>query len=921
MPTVTYDRLVKKFYNSSGGVLASGDVVIFDSVNLSKDGVKHPTSKGQTLLAGVVAEASYVDQPVYVCVIGTSQILVDNSNGAITVGDPLITKGSSGIAVRLQEGDTRSVVGIALESYDSASAGLIKANIVSIYGDAASTVMDFNGTNATYFTIGKTSVTSEADMSLYFGNQDVPAKMSWEAAPSRFSVAGNLDVSGNLSVRGGTTTIFSETLTVNDNVIVLNNNVTGMPSENAGIEVGRGTDANASMLWDETYDQWRFGLKGSELYFIGVSESSPESGYLPIGNGTGYTLGQILGTSNQVSVVVESGSIHLSLPQNVHSAADVEFNSLSANSIVSTDALSITSGSGFIGFNTTPSGTYASEFAGSVAVNGPLHVAPEDWALDALTVVGATSQDAQDCGWAINIQGGVGSASVSGTGTNGGGGYFVGGNGGISTNSTSGAGGSWYLYGGAGGDASSGQAGSGGNVYISGGAGGSGTSALDGAVYLAAASGKVMVGSGSPASTAKMTVRGGLDLDSASVTSTLVLSSSSDGAELLQFNTESPWSFYQMGSGANTSLELRASSEKVFYITNKDKEAVARFSCSNSQEASNYVSFCEHRFQIQDGGDAIITPTYFKTAAVNSTFDNFIGFSNSTGWKPIVGTGVTLTLTNLYGSKVGGLYTTVTGLGSANVTNAYGLYVAAPLTGVNRYSAYFEQPSGGSVNFALCVDGGAVIANNVACMQVKGNGAVSVISNGGLIVGSGNPGGYGAIRSGSLQLGGSGIWAYSFGSCWYRGTGSNPDDGSVGIVGYAHSIGAIAPVHKIFNASTGVNNVATRMQLQAMGTGNTVLELCKPSASSGTAITATNSLAITRHSTGVTFDVVDATADQTLTFKNSDATYDLSVSFDVKSLGFYGAVPVAKQTVTLSGTAETDIAAIKTALVNLGLIS
>lgn len=60
----------------------------------------------------------------------------------------------------------------------------------------------------------------------------------------------------NLIVEGTTTTINSETLTVNDNIIVLNNNVAGSPSEDAGVEVERGTSANAAILWREADDWW-----------------------------------------------------------------------------------------------------------------------------------------------------------------------------------------------------------------------------------------------------------------------------------------------------------------------------------------------------------------------------------------------------------------------------------------------------------------------------------------------------------------------------------------------------------------------------------------------------------------------------------------------------------------------------------------
>lgn len=72
-------------------------------------------------------------------------------------------------------------------------------------------------------------------------------------------------VRGTLQVDGSTTTINSNTLSIGDNQIVLNNDVTGTPAQNAGIIVERGTATNASLIWDESSDEWKAGLAGSEV--------------------------------------------------------------------------------------------------------------------------------------------------------------------------------------------------------------------------------------------------------------------------------------------------------------------------------------------------------------------------------------------------------------------------------------------------------------------------------------------------------------------------------------------------------------------------------------------------------------------------------------------------------------------------------
>lgn len=74
-----------------------------------------------------------------------------------------------------------------------------------------------------------------------------------------------LTITGNLTVQGTQTTVESETLEIEDNVVLLNSNVTGSPTEDGGVEVERGTSTNAQMVWDETNDVWAAGLAGALL--------------------------------------------------------------------------------------------------------------------------------------------------------------------------------------------------------------------------------------------------------------------------------------------------------------------------------------------------------------------------------------------------------------------------------------------------------------------------------------------------------------------------------------------------------------------------------------------------------------------------------------------------------------------------------
>lgn len=76
-------------------------------------------------------------------------------------------------------------------------------------------------------------------------------------------------ISGNLTVSGTTTFVNTATLNVSDNIITLNSDVGAIaPSENAGVEVNRGTSANVSLIWNETADKWQITEDGTNFFNI-----------------------------------------------------------------------------------------------------------------------------------------------------------------------------------------------------------------------------------------------------------------------------------------------------------------------------------------------------------------------------------------------------------------------------------------------------------------------------------------------------------------------------------------------------------------------------------------------------------------------------------------------------------------------------
>jgi len=108
----------------------------------------------------------------------------------------------------------------------------------------------------------------------------------------------DLVLSGNLTVSGTQTTINTETLTVDDNLIVLNNNETGTPSQNAGIEIERGSSTNKTLVWNEGTDKWTVE---SETFVAGTFE----------GDLTGDVTGTVSSIANHDTDDLSEGSTNL----------------------------------------------------------------------------------------------------------------------------------------------------------------------------------------------------------------------------------------------------------------------------------------------------------------------------------------------------------------------------------------------------------------------------------------------------------------------------------------------------------------------------------------------------------------------------------------------------------------------------------
>ena len=129
-----------------------------------------------------------------------------------------------------------------------------------------------------------------------------------DAADVDITFAGDVIVSGDLTVSGAVTTVNTETINLADNLIVLNSNATGSASENAGIEIERGDDANIKLQWNEASIRWEFEAYDNAatpvLRTYGISRSYTAT----VGGATSATVTHNLGTRNVIVQLYDTSS-------------------------------------------------------------------------------------------------------------------------------------------------------------------------------------------------------------------------------------------------------------------------------------------------------------------------------------------------------------------------------------------------------------------------------------------------------------------------------------------------------------------------------------------------------------------------------------------------------------------------------------
>ena len=256
-----------------------------------------PTFTGTvTLPSGTVTSAMIADGTIVNADISSSAEIVDSKLATISTAGKVsnsattatATAGNSTIVARDASGNfAAGTVTAALAGNATTATALATTRAIEISGDVTGTA-NFDGsaainitatiaansvalgtdTTGNYVTslVAGTGVTLTNDTASEGGT---PTIAIGQAVGTGSNVTFNdLIVSGNLTVSGTTTTVNTAEILLEDNIITLNSGEIGTPSANAGIEIERGTSANAVLRWNESADKWQTTNDGTNYYDI-----------------------------------------------------------------------------------------------------------------------------------------------------------------------------------------------------------------------------------------------------------------------------------------------------------------------------------------------------------------------------------------------------------------------------------------------------------------------------------------------------------------------------------------------------------------------------------------------------------------------------------------------------------------------------
>lgn len=131
----------------------------------------------------------------------------------------------------------------------------------------------------------------------------------------------SVEIRGNLTVTGTTTTVNTETINLADNIILLNSNLGDEETAtDGGIEINRGSSSNAVLYWDESATRWTMNNgDGGQHYPIPLSDTNTQRSDEQIRD---VTSAQIVTNGSHTNVTVTNDDVGNGIDFSVATATD-----------------------------------------------------------------------------------------------------------------------------------------------------------------------------------------------------------------------------------------------------------------------------------------------------------------------------------------------------------------------------------------------------------------------------------------------------------------------------------------------------------------------------------------------------------------------------------------------------------------------